>query len=162
TQESETVTTAANPRLGGIEGLRDKIRHQKEEPMPLPYHPSVLLAIAAIVGALPDLCPATQRNALFERIEQQSNREARPKKSATEPNEWTLRGRLMADPHNRDAHEKLCALLEKRDEFRASVNERRAWLEDNSWDSGDLISLITIAQFRLNDPEYAISATRFF
>jgi tetratricopeptide (TPR) repeat protein len=82
-----------------------------------------------------------------------------PKGSTNAPNEWSLRGQLIANPHNREAHQKLCSIIEKRRDYRALVKERWAWLEDNSWDSSELISLETEAQVRLNDPQYAIEAT---
>lgn len=86
-----------------------------------------------------------------------------PSKSAQrEPNEWSLRGRLAVNPHDKETHRKLCSLLEKRKDFRSLARERWAWLEDNPGDSGELISLIVEAQFRLTDPEYAIAATRRF
>jgi hypothetical protein len=48
----------------------------------------------------------------------------------TKDNEWSLRGRLIANPHNRDAHDKLCKLLEKQRRFRQAD-------EDGDSDEGD-------------------------
>ena len=84
------------------------------------------------------------------------------KSSRNDTDEWALRGRLLANPHDREAHKALCSILEKRRDYRALVGERRGWLEDNSGDSSELISLETEAQFRLNDPQYAIEVTKRF
>src|SRR6266446_8773640 len=84
---------------------------------------------------------------------------SQPSGSPNTPNEWPLRGRLIANPHDREAHQKLCSIIGKRRDYRALVKERWAWLEDNSWDSSELISLETESRFRLNDPQYAIAAT---
>src|SRR5260370_35380018 len=81
---------------------------------------------------------------------------------AAKDNEWARRGRLIANPHNRDAHDKLCKLLEKQRRFRQAVEERKAGLEDNPSDYFELISLISSAQVYLFDPEYAIVAAKQF
>jgi tetratricopeptide (TPR) repeat protein len=77
-------------------------------------------------------------------------------------NEWTLRGKLIANPHDRDAHEKLCMVLEQQAKYRKAVEERKAWLEDNPGDYFELITLITTANFILFDPEYALEAAEQF
>jgi tetratricopeptide (TPR) repeat protein len=76
--------------------------------------------------------------------------------------EWSLRAKLIVNPRDREAHEQLCQLLEKRDKFREAANERRAWLDDNPGDVSDLISLITTSQIRLFDPEYALVSAQQF
>jgi len=74
--------------------------------------------------------------------------------------EWTLRGHLLANPRNKNAHSNLCALLERQGKYRQSVDERKAWLEDNPEDIGELISLKNTAGVMLNDPEYDIAVTK--
>jgi tetratricopeptide (TPR) repeat protein len=83
-----------------------------------------------------------------------------PKSPQNAPNEWSLRGRLDANPHDRETHEKLCALLEERGDIRASVKERWAWLGDNPDDWFELAQLMVEAEVRLYDPEYAIAAAK--
>ena len=68
----------------------------------------------------------------------------------------------MANPHNREAHDRLCKLLEKQRKFRQADEERKAWLEDNPSDYFELISLISSAQVYLFDPEYAVIAAKQF
>src|SRR5258708_30021328 len=87
---------------------------------------------------------------------------AQPKSSQNAPNEWNLRGRLAGSRHDRNSHKALCSILEKRHDYRALVEERKAWLEDNSWDSSELISFETESQFHLYDPQYAIEVTKRF
>jgi tetratricopeptide (TPR) repeat protein len=82
------------------------------------------------------------------------------KSSQNTPNEWSLRGRLAANPHDGEAHKKLCALLEKREDIRSSVKERWAWLEDNPDDWLELAQLMAEAEIRLYDPEYAVTAAK--
>lgn len=82
------------------------------------------------------------------------------KSSPKAPNEWSLRGRLDAHPHDREAHEALCSLFEKRQDIRALVKERWIWLGDNPDDWFELAQLMVEANIRLNDPEYAISAAK--
>lgn len=83
-----------------------------------------------------------------------------PKSSQNAPNEWNLRGRLAANPHDRETHEKLCVLLEKRGDIRVLVKERWAWLSDNPDDWFELAQLMVEAEIRLYDPEYAITAAK--
>jgi tetratricopeptide (TPR) repeat protein len=90
-----------------------------------------------------------------------------PPKKSTQPknlqntsNEWSLRGRLDANPHDEEAHKKLCALLEGRGDIRALVKERWAWLDDNPGDWFELAQLMVEAEIRLYDPEYAITAAK--
>ena len=85
-----------------------------------------------------------------------------PKPATKVSSEWALRGRLIANPHDRDAHKKLCKLLEEQYQFRKCVEERKAWLEDNPSDYFELISLISTAKIGLYDPEYALVAAKQF
>ncbi len=87
---------------------------------------------------------------------------SKPKAPTKEGNVWSLRGRLMGNPHDREAHKKLCNLLEQQNKFRMVAEERKAWLEDNPGDYFELISLITTAKIRLYDPEYALVAAKQF
>jgi|SRR2546427_3417217 len=83
-----------------------------------------------------------------------------PKNPQNTPNEWSLRGRLDANPHDEETHKKLCALLEGRGDIRALVKERWAWLGDNPGDWFELAQLMVEAEIRLYDPEYAITAAK--
>jgi tetratricopeptide (TPR) repeat protein len=83
-----------------------------------------------------------------------------PKGSPNAPSEWSLRGRLDANPHDEETHKKLCALLEGRGDIRALVKERWTWLGDNPGDWFELAQLMVEAEIRLYDPEYAITAAK--
>jgi len=83
-----------------------------------------------------------------------------PKSPQNTPNEWSLRGRLAANPHDEETHKKLCALFEGRGDIRALVKERWAWLGDNPGDWFELAQLMVEAEIRLYDPEYAINAAK--
>lgn len=75
-------------------------------------------------------------------------------------NEWTLRGKLIADPHNRAAHDELCELLRKQGRHRELAKERTAWIDDNPTDFNEVIDLDSEANTFLNDDDVAIGATR--
>jgi tetratricopeptide (TPR) repeat protein len=94
-----------------------------------------------------------------------SQAHAREKSGSTQAsteNEWALRGRLVADPHDEVAHKQLCSLFQKRSEYRELVDERKSWLRDNPDHWFELINLTSEAEFMLHDPQYGIDETRHF
>lgn len=76
--------------------------------------------------------------------------------------EWALRGRLLANPNDKTSHDALCSLLRNNNDYRRLVAERKAWLENNTWDYSELITLTTEADLFLDDPLYAIDVARRF
>ena len=75
-------------------------------------------------------------------------------------NEWTLRGRLAADPHDESAYEQLCSLLKARGDYRSLVEERRQWLRHNPSNWLELSMLTAEVRTYLDDPEYAVGVYR--
>jgi tetratricopeptide (TPR) repeat protein len=66
-----------------------------------------------------------------------------------------LRGQLMRDPHDREAHKQLEAIPRKQYAFRAEMDEDAVWLKNNPDDYSAEISMRSIAT-TINDPEFAI------
>ena len=72
----------------------------------------------------------------------------------------SLRGQLGRDPHDREAHNQLVALLRKNYAFRTELEEDAVWLKNNPDDYSAEISMRSLAT-TINDPEFAINIDRY-
>lgn len=73
----------------------------------------------------------------------------------------SLRARLLENPHDKDAHTKLIAMLRAKYAFRAQMEEDGEWLKNNPEDYAAEIEMNSTASTAVRDPEYAIAIERY-